>query len=129
MMNNDIRNETAAGLQEIQPDELKRRMEARDVLLIDVREPGEFEAERIPGAVLYPLSEFDPRCLPVEVFPSVVLMCGSGKRSATAARRVLDSGVGRTTHLAGGIMAWKKANLPTISFDPATGGWRRGPAV
>jgi len=121
---NDICGGGRPALEEIRPAELGDMLRRREVMLLDVREPGEYEAERIPGALLLPLSGFDPACLPPAIIPSVVLMCGSGKRSAQAAQRLTDVGATRTAHLAGGIMAWKQAGLPTIAFDPATGAWR-----
>ena len=56
-------------------------LNAGKLLLIDVREPGEFAAERIPGAFLYPLSSFDASALPADGERRVVFHCRSGKRS------------------------------------------------
>ncbi|HVC30237.1 MAG TPA: rhodanese-like domain-containing protein [Steroidobacteraceae bacterium] len=96
-------------------------LRSRQAVLIDVREPGEFEAERIPGALLFPLSGFDPESLPLEGEKRIIFQCGTGRRSAQAAQRLLDGGRDETAHLAGGLKAWKEAGLPLTTLDAATG--------
>ena len=110
----------AAHLHEMTPTEVHDGLRARSIVLIDVREPQEYVNERIHGALLFPLSTFDPAALPVGERP-VVLHCGSGKRSAMAVAKCIDAGVPVTAHLKGGIQAWKHARFPTISLDPNTG--------
>ena len=56
------------------------------------REPEEYAAERISGALLYPLSTFDAATLPDDGPRRVVFHCGSGKRSLAAAERRLAAG-------------------------------------
>lgn len=111
-------------LDNLTPQQVKTALDAHSILLVDVREPGEFAAERIHGALLFPLSSFDPAALPDAGGRQVVLQCGSGKRSAVAAERCHRAGVDVHAHLAGGIMAWKAAGLPTVTVDPATGATR-----
>jgi rhodanese-related sulfurtransferase len=82
------------GVRDLTPEEVAAGLTAGDILLIDVREPKETDAERIPGALLAPLSQFDPINLPD---PEI----------AQAA------GLGYDAHLAGGLKAWKAAGLPT----------------
>ena len=106
------------------PAELRRAMDAGEVVLIDVREPGEYAAERIHGALLYPLSTFDPEALPDPAHRTLVFQCGSGKRSAMAVQKCRAAGLPFDHHLAGGIAAWKQAGLPTVTLDTATGGVR-----
>lgn len=102
------------------PDMVQAWLSAGEILLVDVREPNEYAYERIHGALLYPLSTFDPRALPVEG-RKLVLHCGSGKRSLMAAHKLQAAGHGHLTHLAGGIQAWKAAGLPVIRIDMQTG--------
>ncbi len=92
-----------------------------EIVLIDVREPAEYASERIHGAMLYPLSTFDPTALPDEVGKQVVLQCGSGKRSETAFRKAIAAGVKVRSHMDGGIMAWKQAGLQVVKTNPDTG--------
>ena len=86
-----------------------------EILLVDVREPSEYAAERIPGAMLFPLSTFNPEMLPQEEARPVVLHCGSGKRSADALNRCRVAGVVIAGHVEGGIAAWKAAGGPVES--------------
>jgi rhodanese-related sulfurtransferase len=113
--------ETKHTLHDLTANDVNALVNNHQAVLIDVREPAEFDAERIPGALLFPLSEFDPANLPLDTQKRLVLQCGSGKRSAQAAQRLFAAGIGETWHLAGGIKAWKEAHLPVIAFDPATG--------
>ncbi len=109
-----------APIQEMAPAAVAEALNRREIVLIDVREPAEYAAEHIHGALLFPLSDFDPACLPAGG-RRLVLHCGSGKRSALAVQRCLDAGVAVQTHMAGGIQAWKHLHLPVLRFDPATG--------
>lgn len=107
--------------QDLEPAEVARRMSARAILLIDVREPDEYAAERIHGALLYPLSTFDPYALPDTGNAKIVFQCGSGMRSAKAIAAAAAAGLSIAGHLSGGLRAWKEAGLPVISVDPDTG--------
>jgi rhodanese-related sulfurtransferase len=102
------------------PEQVRAWLTNGEILLIDVREPNEYAHERIHGALLYPLSTFDASTLPLEG-RKLVLHCGSGKRSRTAAHKLLAAGHGHVTHLEGGLQAWKAAGLPVIRIDPQTG--------
>ncbi len=108
-------------IQGLTPAEVRELLDQRAIVLIDVREPSEYAAERIHGALNFPLSTFDPAALPSGGRRPVVLHCGSGKRSATALERCRTAGVNIGVHLAGGIGAWREAGLSTIRFDPSTG--------
>ncbi|HVY81633.1 MAG TPA: rhodanese-like domain-containing protein [Steroidobacteraceae bacterium] len=112
---------TKPSLDDLSALEVAQMLKKHEILLVDVREPDEFAAERIPGALLYPLSTFDAAALPPDSPRRVVFQCGSGKRSAIAARARLDAGAKHVAHLAGGIGAWKAAGLPTLRLDPSTG--------
>jgi rhodanese-related sulfurtransferase len=100
---------------ELSPQEVQEQLAAGKILLIDVREPAEFQDERIAGARSMPLSSFDPHRLPAPGEQAVVFHCGIGKRSAMAIDRCAAAGVGHVTHLRGGLQAWRVAGLPTIA--------------
>jgi rhodanese-related sulfurtransferase len=108
-------------IQEISPQETAEAVKNGKAILIDVREPAEFAAERIHGALLHPLSTFDAKALPIDQSRDVILHCGSAKRSGDALARCAEAGVPITRHMATGMMGWKAAGLPTIAVDPATG--------
>jgi rhodanese-related sulfurtransferase len=82
-------------------------------LLVDVREPNEVAAEAYPGAVVVPLSTFDPFAIPDPGGQQVVFACRSGKRSVTASLAAQAAGLSYDKHLAGGMLGWKAAGLPT----------------
>ncbi len=103
------------------PKTVHDRLLRHEIVLIDVREPQEYAAERIQGALLFPLSTFDPGALPFSDGRPVVLHCGTGKRSVAALAACATAGVPVRQHMEGGIAAWKAAGLPTVRFDPATG--------
>lgn len=111
-------------VKDLSPSKVKAALDAHEIVLIDVREAGEYAAERIHGALLFPLSTFDPSALPDPDGRKIVMQCGSGKRSAMAVERCQKAGLAIDSHLAGGIMAWKAAGLPTVTLDSATGAVR-----
>ena len=109
---------------DLRPIDVHDRLVARQIVLIDVREPAEFAAERIHGALNFPLSTFDPEALPAGGPRAIVLQCGSGKRSGMAMELCRKAKIEVAGHLEGGIGAWKASALPVIAFDPATGAVR-----
>lgn len=96
----------------ISPDEIAARLEAGEILLVDVRETKEYDLEHIAGALLMPLSEFEPGVFPALGQTQVVLHCAIGKRSAAAGRMLAKAGIGPVWHMEGGLTAWKAAGLP-----------------
>jgi rhodanese-related sulfurtransferase len=72
-------------VRDLTPQEVAAGLEAGSTLLIDVREPNETAAERIPGSVLLPLSRFDPDDIPDPQGRAVVFACAAGIRSLRAA--------------------------------------------
>ena len=100
---------------DLSPAELKAGLDENRILLIDVREPTEFAAERIAGALNVPLSSFNPETLPDAGSRTMVMQCAGGKRSAMAVDQCRKAGQVIETHLAGGLAAWKAAGLPTVA--------------
>ena len=94
-------------------DDVARGVRDGTMLLVDVREPNETAVESYPDAVIVPLSSFDPAQIPDPEGKRVVFACRSGRRSVTASLAAQDSGYPYDSHLAGGIIAWKAAGLPT----------------
>jgi len=84
----------------------------RDFVLVDVREPNEFEINRIPGSVLIPKGDFlngsALEQLPdlTEGGKQVVMHCKSGVRSAETLAIVKGAGYGDAVHVGGGVVAW-----------------------
>jgi rhodanese-related sulfurtransferase len=98
---------------DLTPEEVSQGMADGRCLLVDVREPNEVAVEAYPGAVVVPLSTFDPRDIPDPQGKQVVFACRSGKRSVTASLAAQADGLAYDKHLAGGMLAWKAAGLPT----------------
>ena len=95
------------------PEQVAAGLREGRMLLIDVREPNETAVESYPEAVVVPLSCFDPTEIPDPEGKEVVFACRSGRRSVTASLAAQDNGFPYKAHLAGGIIAWKAAGLPT----------------
>jgi rhodanese-related sulfurtransferase len=102
-------------VENLTPEHVAAGMRDGRILLVDVREPNETSVERYPDAVIVPLSSFDPAAIPDPRGKQVVFACRSGRRSVTASLAAQDRGYPYKSHLAGGIIAWKAAGLPTKS--------------
>jgi rhodanese-related sulfurtransferase len=102
-------------VRDLKPEDVARGLAEDRMLLVDVRELKETAVERYPGAVVVPLSSFDPGQIPDPKGRQVVFACRSGRRSVTASQAAQAQGLPYDAHLAGGILAWKAAGLPTES--------------
>jgi len=105
--------EQISPVRNLTPQDVARGLTEGRMLLVDVREPNETALERFPDAVLVPLSAFDPAQIPDPEGREVVFACRSGRRSVTASLAAQEQGFAYGSHLAGGILAWKAAGLPT----------------
>ena len=105
--------EQESGVRDLTPQEVAQGLSEGRMVLVDVREPNETALERYPGAVIVPLSAFDPSAIPDPQGREVVFACRSGRRSVTASLAAQEQGFAYSSHLAGGILAWKAAGLPT----------------
>lgn len=98
---------------DLTPEDVSAGVADGRYLLVDVREPNEVAVEAYPDAVVVPLSTFDPTAIPDPNGKQVVFACRSGKRSVTASLAAQTGGLAYDKHLAGGILGWKAAGLPT----------------
>lgn len=98
-------------MQEISPTELARKLHQRPgaLLLIDVREPWEYERARIEGSVLIPMGEVPARLNDFEPMRETVVICHYGSRSAQIASLLESAGLREVFNLAGGIDAWSRS--------------------
>src|SRR5437773_6473502 len=100
----------------ISAHELKRKLDAHEAFeLIDVREPFEYEIERIDGAKLIPLAEIGERTGELQREQPIVVHCHSGTRSAQAVRLLQRRGFSNVYNLEGGIDAWSDQIDPTVA--------------
>ena len=112
-----------ATIENLGPGDLAGELERPDVLLVDVREPGETENGVIPGAVLVPrgMLEFradhgSPYHLEgFELRRRVIVYCAAGPRSALAVRSLQDLGYRDVAHLDGGFRAWVEEGRPVTA--------------
>ncbi|WP_283136647.1 rhodanese-like domain-containing protein [Rhizohabitans arisaemae] len=88
-----------------------------EVLLVDVRTPGEFAAGHIPGAVNLPLDQVNryPRRIAQETEGTLLLICQTGGRARQAQRTLTQEGRDGTLVLEGGMAAWTAASAPVAS--------------
>jgi rhodanese-related sulfurtransferase len=98
---------------DLTPEDVAKGMAEGRYLLVDVREPNEVAVEAYPDGVVVPLSGFDPNDIPAPGGKQVIFACRSGKRSVTASLAAQAAGLAYDKHLAGGMLAWKAAGLPT----------------
>jgi adenylyltransferase/sulfurtransferase len=99
--------------------ELKEKMDKKEkFMLIDVREPGEYEIVKIPGSTLIPKQEFlngsALEKLPQDI--PIILHCKSGVRSAECLAVLKQAGFSDATHVSGGVIAWAKQIDPSLAI-------------
>ncbi len=103
---------------EITPREAAKAMRERpgEILVIDCREPSEWETARVEGMVLIPLGEIQSRIEEVEAAgkPEVAVLCHHGRRSMKAALLLRQLGIENAMSIAGGIDWWSRAMDPNV---------------
>ncbi len=103
------------GIPEITPVELKKKIDAHEpFVLIDVREPHEYQICKIPGSKLIPLGEVAKRMNELDSADEIVVHCKSGMRSSKAVELLMKSGFGKIHNLKGGILAWSDQVDPSV---------------
>lgn len=86
----------------------------KNALVLDVREESEYKAGHLLNARLIPLGKLRARIGELEKYREqpIVVVCRSGNRSGTACAMLNKQGFSQAYNLAGGVIAWQKANLP-----------------
>ncbi len=99
----------------ISATELQRKLEAKEnFLLVDVREPYEYDIARTPGAKLLPLGELPSRMSELDSAQEIILLCKNGRRSAQAVRTLQEAGFSKLANVSGGIEAWADEVDPSV---------------
>jgi sulfur-carrier protein adenylyltransferase/sulfurtransferase len=107
--------ERAAAGATMTPAELKAILDdGRRIKLVDVREPAEWQINRLPGAELIPLGELPDRLSELPQTEPIVVYCKVGGRSAEALALLRQSGFSTARHLGGGINAYARTVDPSI---------------
>ncbi len=105
----------APGSGDMTVEELKEMLErGMEVLVLDVRNPEEFQICRIPGTQLIPLAELPARLGELDPARDIVVHCKSGVRSQKAVHFLRQQGFGRVRNLRGGILAWAERVDPSL---------------
>jgi adenylyltransferase/sulfurtransferase len=100
---------------EIEVTEVKEKMDRGDnFVLIDVREPHEYQICSIPGAKLIPLGEVPKRLDELDKNADIVIHCKSGMRSARACGILKAAGFEHVRNMKGGILAWSDQVDPSV---------------
>jgi rhodanese-related sulfurtransferase len=93
-------------VQRLSVDELTRALKTGSPILIDVREPNEFSAGHVPGAVNLPVGSLPSAAASFDRRADIIVICQSGHRSVTAAKRLMKSGFMNVRSVKGGTAAW-----------------------
>jgi len=101
-------------IQEISPQDAASALKRGDALLIDVRDPDEWEEGHIPGAKNFSRGtvELEIEGAAPDLSTTIITHCGGGGRSALAAESLQRMGYKNVKSMAGGFKAWKAAGLP-----------------
>jgi sulfur-carrier protein adenylyltransferase/sulfurtransferase len=97
---------------EATPQQAHDAVSSGEAVLIDVREPWEWEQQRIRGAVLIPLGELPERLGEIPEDRDVYVHCRLGGRSGKAVEFLHEHGRSRAINVVGGIEGWEEAGLP-----------------
>lgn len=100
-------------MEHIFAQDLQNKRESNsDIMILDVRTPGEHAEIRIPDTLHIPLDELPNRYEELPQNKEIYIYCASGNRSQSACDFLEKNGFVRTYNLDGGIMSWHSAGLP-----------------
>lgn len=100
---------------QISVEELKARLDRQEsFILLDVREPFEWDIARIQKAKLIPLGELSSRMSELDTADEIIIHCKSGVRSAKALRELQKAGFSKLLNVEGGILAWAERIDPSV---------------
>ena len=104
------------GVKDISPKEAQLFIQQKKAFILDVREQHEYDAGHVADSILIPLGQLNERVAELEQLKAsdLVVICRGGKRSATACWQLGQQGYSRVYNVAGGIIAWHKAELPVV---------------
>ena len=108
---------SAEALPEIDVAAAAAQIQDKQIKVLDVREPAEFATGVIQGAVLIPLGQVERRIGELDGLKDrpMLVVCGSGGRSAQAIKVLSKYGFTKLTNIKGGMNAWRKAKLPVVA--------------
>ena len=95
------------GIKTITVEQLAERLEVGKPMLLDVREPSEFASGHVPGARNVPLGRLAAESSRLDPDAETLIICQSGRRSATAAKQLKRAGFTDVHSVKGGTGAWR----------------------
>ncbi|PLX36850.1 MAG: hypothetical protein C0606_13700 [Hyphomicrobiales bacterium] len=108
-------------LTEISAADAARMVEKKHAIIVDVREAHEIARERIPGAMIKPLSTLGEEALPLPKKTKALFICHSGARTNSTAPKLARISGNRGHVVRGGMIAWKNTGLAVeVPNDPAS---------
>ncbi|HEY4339787.1 MAG TPA: rhodanese-like domain-containing protein [Steroidobacteraceae bacterium] len=106
---------TSPSVSEISPADLKLQLDSpQPPVVLDVREPWELEAARLPGTLDIPMAQVPQRLNELPRDRPIVVMCHAGARSMKVANFLAQNGFAQVTSLEGGIRAWAEDVDPSV---------------
>ncbi len=102
------------GITTIGPQDLTRRINSDDAVIVDIRNSAEYESGHILGAINIPDKELPQRKKDLQKYikKPLVVVCQHGNLSSPAVRLLKSDGFEDISSLKGGLTAWQRANLP-----------------
>lgn len=111
----------------VNPKTLKSWLETGEAMVIDVRQPREYESGHIEGSTLIPLNSLHPGALPDSNGRKVVMLCRVGNRSMFACMKLGGAVSAEIYNLDGGIRGWIMEGFPVNKPERASGAEDSGP--
>lgn len=93
--------------------------ELKSFVIVDVREPREFDVSHLPGAINIPVGQLEARIGELDTSREHIYMCRSGARSQIAGALAIRAGRTQVAHLEGGLLAWARDVDSTFEVAPA----------
>jgi len=103
------------GINHVTPFVVFKWLQDDEAILVDVREEEEWNEERIDGAILSPMSDFEADKFPTNPNKRLVIMCRVGQRSYAIAEKMVEFGIYPVYNMNGGILRWRTFKLPVKS--------------
>jgi rhodanese-related sulfurtransferase len=113
LIGNELRR-ALLNLKEVSPLEATQLLNHQDAVLLDVREPQEYQDGFLPNSIRIPLGSLSEKATQLDKHRErpIIIVCRSGNRSAQAVRMLKKMGYETVYNLGGGLHAWRMANLP-----------------
>lgn len=104
-------------LREVGVEQLANAVSGRDLTVVDVREPMEWETGHVPGAILVSIGNVRKRLSTIPRHPPVAVICESGVRSSTAASILQAAGFPGVANVSAGTSGYRRAGFPLAFPD------------